>query len=91
METIEHFWKSKDPTPDTKYNEAFIEFCKRLLYASKHYKCGAKLSWETERGKVYLINGHPTQIDKYENGQEVWSYPHATYEFLSCDERSNPD
>ncbi|MFQ5641647.1 MAG: GWxTD domain-containing protein [bacterium] len=86
MAVIEHFWKSRDSTPNTEDNQAFVEFCKRLLYAGEHYKCGAKHGWETERGKMYLINGSPTQIEEVENGQEVWSYPHARYEFLLCDE-----
>ncbi|MFQ5677168.1 MAG: GWxTD domain-containing protein [bacterium] len=85
MAVIEHFWKSRDSTPNTENNQAFVEFCKRLLYASEHYKCGAKVGWETERGKVYIINGLPNRIEPDENGYEIWTYFLAKYVFPSCE------
>ena len=73
------YWKQKDPTPFTIFNEALEEYFRRVDYAFFNYqsiqeKDGAK----TERGKIYILNGKPTKIerniDKSNRMKESWIY-----------------
>jgi len=60
---IENFWKSKDPTPDTKRNEFRETFEERVmeadrLYSIKNYRPG----WKTDLGKVFIKYGQPDEV-----------------------------
>ncbi len=73
------FWKKKDPTPSTPFNEAMAEYFKRVDYAFFNYqsiveKDGSK----TDRGKIYILFGMPDNIEsgkKNGNPIEIWEYP----------------
>jgi len=75
---IMEYWKAKDPSRSTPYNEAMTEFFKRVDYAFFNFqtlreKDGAK----TERGKIYILYSKPDKIDKIlEDGKqyEIWTY-----------------
>lgn len=101
-EFIEEFWRIRDPNPATEENEIKIEFENRIEYANKWfgrwnpyrgrdtYQDKEKLrGWNTDRGRIYIILGHPDQIisDGYlirshedrrtERGKnEIWYYYH---------------
>ena len=75
---ILNYWKAKDPTPATEYNEAMTEYFRRVDYALFNYqtitqKEGAK----TDRGKIYILNGKPDKIENDMNdkrSREIWTY-----------------
>lgn len=79
------YWKKRDPTPDTEYNEAMAEFFRRADYAHFNYQTlteqdGAK----TDRGRVYIHYGPPEEItSNLVNGRthETWLYRKLNKEF----------
>lgn len=58
---IENFWEIRDPTPFTADNEFKLEMEERYDYVSKYLKEGPIPGWETDRGRIYLMLGPPTE------------------------------
>jgi GWxTD domain-containing protein len=59
-ELLRRFWKQRDPNPETKENEALLEYAKRFRYAdqnfSESFAAGRKGSL-TDRGRIYIKYG----------------------------------
>jgi GWxTD domain-containing protein len=77
------FWKSRDPTPDTPQNELRDEYYRRLKYANQNFAISNKEGWETDMGMVYIIHGHPDEVEKHPFDQanrtfQKWHYYKAT-------------
>ncbi len=81
------YWKQRDPTPTTLYNEAMAEYFQRVDYAffnfqSTNEKDGAK----TDRGKIYILFGNPdvTERNLNQNNRtvEIWKYKKLNKEFV---------
>lgn len=63
-EFVRNFWKRRDPTPNTEENE-FKERCEVLAkYADNQFSIKGKKGSETDRGKVLLLLGYPSQIKR---------------------------
>ncbi len=80
------FWASKDPTPDTEYNELMTEYYRRIDYAFKEYSNPEHpLGQETDMGQIYIKFGPPVSKDRRfpEKGRaiETWTYPNQTFVF----------
>ncbi|MFC2169345.1 GWxTD domain-containing protein [Acidobacteriota bacterium] len=58
---LEDFWERRDPDPSTKVNEYRQTYYTRLAYANKAFYAG-KPGWKTERGRIYILLGPPTNI-----------------------------
>ena len=75
---ILNYWRERDPTPTTEYNEAMTEYFRRVDYAIVNFQTltqreGAK----TDRGKVHILNGKPDRIENImheRRSREVWIY-----------------
>lgn len=75
------WWRSQDPTPTTVYNERMTEYYRRVdnaffAFGSINEPDGSR----TDRGKVYVLYGQPTEISKdlkSASPREVWKYKHA--------------
>ncbi|MBN2542361.1 GWxTD domain-containing protein [bacterium] len=86
---FQQFWKEKDPTPDTDRNEVKDEFYRRVAYANRHFS-GFKEGWQTPRGKVYIIYGHPDEIESHpfdmdSKPYEIWYYFQINKKFIFVD------
>lgn len=73
------FWKKQDPTPGTAFNERMATFYQRADYADFNFAVGKMLDGAmTDRGKVYLLYGPPTKIERSllpgEDPVETWTY-----------------
>jgi GWxTD domain-containing protein len=89
-----NWWRRQDPTGTTTYNERMAEYYHRLDQAFFAFSTimepdGA----DTERGKVYVLFGPPSTIEKNlapnNQPQEIWTYTNSvkkTFTF-SIDER----
>ncbi len=83
------FWKKRDPSPKTEYNELMEEYYTRVEYSNKnfsHYMEG----WKTDRGMVYIIFGLPNNIERHPfdmdaKPYEVWTYYEINREFTFVD------
>jgi GWxTD domain-containing protein len=74
------FWNSRSPDTTMVINPVREEYRDRIRYANKHFSFGImEEGWRTERGRVYLMYGPPTEIDRkpLNNNQrayEIWFY-----------------
>ncbi len=62
-EFIADFWKRRDPTPDTDVNEFREQYYTRLAVADKAFQAGIP-GWKTDRGRIYILLGPPTDVIK---------------------------
>ena len=76
---LERFWAERDPTPGTEFNEAMAEYYRRVDYALFNFRSiGQKDGAFTDRGKIYMLYGAPTEVDRSMQPnsypREVWTY-----------------
>jgi len=60
-EFLTGFWERRDPVPETKVNEFRQQYYTRLAIADKAFKAGIP-GWMTDRGRIYILLGPPTDI-----------------------------
>ncbi|MGQ9644350.1 MAG: GWxTD domain-containing protein, partial [Ignavibacterium sp.] len=93
-ELLKQFWKTKDPTPNTSFNELMEVFYERGDYAESNFRnlsgaSGAK----TDRGRIYISNGNPDRIDRGVNFDgkitETWYYENPKRIFIFVDKRGD--
>jgi GWxTD domain-containing protein len=60
---ISRFWTELDPTPETFENETRREYWSRVQSANRLFADSTKPGWKTDRGKIYLLLGPPSQIE----------------------------
>ncbi len=74
-----NFWKVRDPNPNTPENERKIEYFERVKKADEMFRGTRERGWRSDRGRVYIVYGEPSEIDRYPNEMdaypyEIWSY-----------------
>ncbi len=87
----EEFWREKDPNPATPKNEFFEEHVRRFEYANRNFSTSLTPGWQTDRGRIYILNGEPDEIEKYSgdvshNPAEIWYYYTRGKRFIFVDE-----
>ena len=85
---IDTFWAKRDPTPETPENEYKLEHYRRLAYANTFFSAG-RPGWRTDRGRIYILLGPPSQVDSDPMGRlahqfptEVWTYSQPPHPLL---------
>jgi len=75
------FWKVKEETFGTAQgnNEFYRTYLQRVNLCNQRYSTMGKQGWKTDRGRVYLLYGEPTEIERYPNQlesrpYEIWQY-----------------
>lgn len=74
------YWKYRDTDTTTKINERKIEYDKAVQYADTYFHFSSQTEgWRTDRGRVLLTYGFPTDVDRFEekegkNACEIWYY-----------------
>jgi GWxTD domain-containing protein len=73
------FWDARDTDVNDGKNQDLANFLKRLDLANDRYKAMGKEGWKTDRGRVYVIYGEPSEVDRYPNQTnakpyEIWHY-----------------
>jgi|GEM_PF-1027730 len=75
---FDEFWKAKDPTPDTEFNEVMEEFFRRVDYTFFNFYTPSEFGWRTDRGKVFILYGQPKTTDREfpfnKPTRETWTY-----------------
>ncbi len=84
------FWKKKDPSPNTKRNEAMQDYYKRLMIATKLFSTIYTQGWRTDMGMVFIIFGEPSNIERHpyemdSKPYEVWDYYSMNKQFVFVD------
>lgn len=73
------FWKSRDSDPSTPQNESFHQYLGRIESANIKFGTPTKIGWKTDRGRIYILNGEPSEIERFPNQMdskpyEIWHY-----------------
>jgi GWxTD domain-containing protein len=55
-------WLLYDPTPQTSQNEFKEIYEERFDHANRYFKECGKEGWKTDRGRIYIFNGHPYDV-----------------------------
>ena len=94
---LKKFWKKFDPTPNTEYNEFFVEFVKRCKYADENFSLPEKPGRLTDRGRIYIKFGPPDEVNRVTFGltsrnREHWLYYSGGFkEFVFVDIKNTGD
>ena len=92
--TINRYWKGKDPSPETPRNELIIELNERVRFANKNFSI-LMHGWRSDRGRIYIIYGEPHIMDTaYQdnigNQYQKWVYSNGK-EFIFIDRTMSGD
>ncbi len=82
---ITNFWKRRDPNPETPENEFKAEYYRRIALANKFFGASGIDGWRTDRGKIYILLGPPSEIQRdfsqsatsfstFHGPRETWNY-----------------
>ncbi|MBI1722434.1 MAG: GWxTD domain-containing protein [Gemmatimonadetes bacterium] len=81
---LAEFWRHRDPTPATPDNPLQEAFYRGVRHANQAYREGGGAQipgWRTDRGRVYLKYGEPTEVFRrpqaHPRAFEVWLYTHG--------------
>ena len=86
LETLEgkrkflyEFWKARDTKPETSMNEAYEDYMNRVQKCNERFSNMGREGWKSDRGRVFLLYGEPSEIERFPNQQntkpyEVWHY-----------------
>lgn len=92
---IHQYWKTKDPTPGTDYNEISTEFFNRVHDANQRFGHKYKKGWQTDRGRILILYGEPQKIEnnRYSTNKLphiIWEYENGQ-EFVFVDKKNDKD
>jgi GWxTD domain-containing protein len=90
------FWKKRDPTPATAFNEQMAEFYRRVDYATENFGTLREPNgMRSDRGRAYILYGPPGSIDRNllpgSAPEETWSYPNLHKRLLFIDKDRHGD
>jgi len=88
------YWKKKDPTPETAFNEVMAEYFRRVDYAFFNFYTNRDYGWRTDRGRIYILYGEPQKIERIfpinKPTRETWMYESPiNKKFIFSDESNN--
>jgi len=87
----EEFWKRRDPDPSTEENEFKTQYFERMDEADKLFPSEGRPGWQTDRGRMYVLFGPPTERLTYPMDavecREVWYY--GAFPVIFIDEHCN--
>jgi len=85
QQAFNNFWKPKDPTPNTEFNEIMAEYYRRIDYAYRNYSSFRVPGFEMDQGNIYIKYGPPISINREFPTDspvlEFWKYRNVTFVF----------
>lgn len=93
---FDEFWDSVDPDSSTEANELMAEYYRRAEFADRRFSWSRFAGWRSDRGRIYMINGDPDQVERGGGGMdepawERWSYESNGREYLFIDRQGFGD
>ncbi len=93
---LEGFWKPKDRTPETAYNEVMTQYYRRVDHAIRTFGTIRRPDgFRTDRGRIYVLYGPPTttrrNLNPEEGFQEIWAYERLGKTFTFADPTKSGD
>ncbi len=76
---LKELWDVRDLTPQTQINEFREDYIALVEYANEHFSFQRIEGWQSDRGRILLKYGRPTEKERYpyERGHhpyEIWRY-----------------
>ena len=90
-DSLEAFWKERDATPGTAFNELMAEYYRRVDVAVRTYGTLKQPDGSrTDRGRIYILYGPPSATERTLNPagayREVWVYDKLGRRFVFEDQ-----
>ena len=91
------FWKKRDPTPETEYNELMDEYFGRITYTNEYFDTSWRPGWETDLGMIYILFGTPDEIQRTNPRSssssiyQIWHYYRLNKQFVFKDQNGFGD
>jgi GWxTD domain-containing protein len=78
------FWAARDPDPSTPVNEFQLEHYRRLKYVEENFSQykGFVEGWRSDQGRVYILYGEPSDIERNPSSIEERSWERWWYHGL---------
>ncbi|NWF90041.1 MAG: GWxTD domain-containing protein [Ignavibacteriaceae bacterium] len=78
-EFLYNFWKDRDNDLSTTENEFYKNYFKRVALSNQRYGSISRVGWKSDRGRVFILYGEPSEIERYPNQvdskpYEIWYY-----------------
>lgn len=73
------FWSTRVSNPEFPGLDFKSEYFNRVKQANERYRTIQKVGWKTDRGRVFIAFGEPSEIERYPNEvdkkpYEIWYY-----------------
>lgn len=73
------FWKARDENSNSNKNEFYRNYMQRIELSNQKYASMGRQGWKTDRGRIFLLYGEPSEIERYPNQletrpYEIWQY-----------------
>ncbi len=74
-----NFWARRRKSSSDSPGKPFIAHKNRIEYGNDHFKAAHLEGWRTDRGRIFLVNGPPNDIERFPSSNtnypyEVWRY-----------------
>lgn len=91
---LEEFWRKRDATPATAFNEVETEYYRRVDYATRNFgTLRLPDGFRSDRGRIYVLYGPPAStersLDPDAGYQEVWVYSRLNRKFVFVDQNKS--
>ena len=74
-EYLYNFWSIRDINSTTPVNETQIEYKNRVDYSRRNYSdLSQKEGWKSDRGRVYILYGAPSEVERHPYDSETVPY-----------------
>ncbi len=73
------FWKRRNDEQNSPESMTYQQFLNRVAESNRKYSSSMRVGWKTDRGRVLITYGEPSEVDRYPNQDntkpyEVWRY-----------------
>lgn len=82
-EYMYNFWNARDDNPSDDNNRYFLDYLNRIEESNSRYSAISKEGWKTDRGRVFIMYGEPSEIERYPN--QVETRPYEIWHFDSLE------
>ena len=72
-------WKGRDKASTTPGEDTFRQYLSRVDASNQRFGSSSKIGWKTDRGRVFILYGEPSEIERFPNQMdtkpyEIWHY-----------------
>ncbi len=96
VQFLNRWWDSMDTDPSTEANEAKQVIEQRIAYADQFFTSSQRLGRDTDRGRIYMLFGEPTEkfdrpVEATLGAYVIWNYSNQGKTFAFGDFRNDGD